>query len=281
MNRIREMVSEMSSKNIPFNELDQSIKALGRSQSALPRFMRALSEGELWFLTPYHPEIEGEAMEVEEGMRSPFVELEDGKGIFVPVFSSAERLDEAILAAKVPPNTYSAAGMESVLVLELLSKMNLRTVLNRNCATGEVELPQNLMSDVADGSAFDAPPMDGPSQQKTLTLIEPADYPTDLLQPIFEFVRQHENFRALWVFHHGEDHRAPGGGLHYQFVVHMDPRDASIYHDFQLVVASTCKDPNEAGSGCVDETDENYLAALWDLVKPFYVAKDQRPPRRV
>lgn len=269
----------MAREHVPFNELDLSIKALGRSGSALPRFMRALGEGNLWFLTTYHPEIEGETLEWRKGMRNPFSELCDAKGNFVPIFSSEERVEEALKAGNVAPKTYSAAAMCSVRLLEVLAKMERRTVLNKSCSTGEVELPLNLMSDVADGSAFKAPPMNGPSQQTTLSMIEPADYPTNLLQPVFEFVRQHANFRAVWVFHHGDGNLTPEGGLRYQFVVHMEPRDAAVYHDFQLVLASTCKHPHEAGSGCVDETDENYLAALWNLVTPFYVAVGHKPPQ--
>lgn len=271
-------MATMKSGNVPTNELDLSIKALGRSQAALPRFMRALGEGELWFLTPYHPEVENETLELEPGMRSPFVELQDGKGGFVPIFSSGERLEEALKAAKVPPKSFAAGSMEAVLLLEVLAKMELRVVLNHGCSTGQVELPQNLMSDVADGSAFEAPPMDGPAQQQTLTMIDPADFPTDLIQPVFEFVRQHGNFRALWVFHHGEGKRTAEGGLRYQFVAHMEPRDAALYHDFQVVLASICKAPHEAASGCVDETDAGYLAALWNQVKPFYVAAGHQPP---
>lgn len=268
----------MTSGRVPSNELDQAIVALGRSQAALPRFMRALGAGKLWFLTPYHPEVEDGEIELEPGMRSPFVELEDAAGAFVPIFSSGERLDEALRTAQAPPGSFAAGSMDAAALLEVLARMELRVVLNRGCSTGQVELPRNLMSDVADGSAFEVPPMDGPAEQQTLTMIDPADFPTDLIQPVFEFVRQHENFRALWIFHHGEGKRTPAGGLRYQFVAHMEPRDAALYHDFQLVLASACKAPHEAASGCVNEGDAAYLAALWKLVKPFYVAVGHQPP---
>jgi len=52
---------------IPMNELDRAIKAMARSQAGFPDFCRALCKGELWALIPFHPEIEGEMLEIKNG----------------------------------------------------------------------------------------------------------------------------------------------------------------------------------------------------------------------
>jgi len=267
----------MAAKKVPENELDRSILALGRSQSALPRFMRALGAGELWFLMVYQPEIEGETLEMKNGMRSPFAQFSDNCGNLVPIFSSRLRAAEALRAGQVKPKTFSAASMEAVLLLEVLATMNLRVVLNKSCKTGEVELPQNMMRDVADGSAFETAPV-GPRTQGPLSMIDPADYPTDLMQPVFELLRRHRNFRAAWIFHHGDENPTTAGGRHYQFIVHMDPGDETVLHDFMLVLASVCTSPDEADCGCLTDDDAVAVVDLWRQVKPFYVAPDHQAP---
>lgn len=269
----------MHPEKSPPNELDLALMALGKSKSALPRFLRELGKGELWFLIPYHPEVIGAEMRIETGMRSPFVELMDAAGPLVPVFSSFERAEEAMKAAQIPTNTYAAASMQASLVLELLAKMKVRGVLNQSCKTGLIVLTPDMMRDVADGSAFLPEECDGEIVTHQLKVIDPADYPTDLLQPVFEILRQHRNFRAAWVLENGTPDEGGAGGRHFQFVIQMEPRDSMIYHDFNLVMASAAHATgHQADSGYVESTDTEYLASLWREVRPFYVAPDHEPP---
>src|SRR5580765_235587 len=114
------------------NELDGAIRALRRSKASLPDFCRAITKGELWFLVPFHPEIEGECMEIKNGSPMPFAMLEDEKGAVVPLFTSDTRLDEALTNGNVPPNKYSAAAMPAIQVLEILGKAGLRAVINKS-----------------------------------------------------------------------------------------------------------------------------------------------------
>jgi hypothetical protein len=270
----------MSPKEVPTNDLDRALMALAKSKSALPSFMRELGKGELWFVTPFHPEIIGETMEIGGGMRSPFSELQDEEGPYVPLFSSFERLEESLELSKVPANTYAAAAMEAVLVLELLGKMNLRARLNQSCKTGSLMMPPDLMRDVADGSAFEPRETESTLKSEVLNIVDPADYPTDLLQPVFEILRQHRHFRAAWVLEHGKpDDNDAAAGRHFQFLIHMEPKDPTIYHDFNLVLANAAlANGHQADSGYVDETDTAYLASLWQQVPPFYTAPDHKPP---
>lgn len=196
----------MNHKKIPTNDLDRALVALMRRTSAMPQFLRELGKGELWFLVPFHPEVIGDKLKLENGMKSPFVELQDAQGRHVPLFSSHLRLAEALRTRKVPKNTYAAASMEAMLLLQVLGSMELTGRINLNCKTGSVYLPPSMMRDVADGSALKpTEPCEEVSQ--TLRIIDPADYPTYLMQPVFEILRQHRNFRAAWVLERGDGGR--------------------------------------------------------------------------
>ena len=268
----------MASGKIPANGLDKAIMALGRSRSATPQLIRALSKAELWFLTDIVPEKDGQTVELRDGRPLPFLRLCNPGGIYVPVFSSRERLDEALASGKIKHEPLSAGVMDAKLMLHALGTLELRTVLNWRCASGEVELPFNLMRDIASGKALQAAKTNLEQRQAELKPIGPADYPTDLLQPVFEILRRHPNYRAAWIFQHVEGTPRAPGGRHYQILVHMEPRDGDIHRDLQLVLATSCADWDEADSGFLPEDNPAYLASVWRTAKPFYVATDHRPP---
>ncbi|MGL4400456.1 MAG: SseB family protein [Luteolibacter sp.] len=270
----------MTPKKIPTNDLDRALMALVKSKSALPQFLRELGKGELWFLTPFHPEIIGGTVELENGMRSPFMELEDAEGPYVPVFSSFERLQESMRACRVPEDSMAAASMAAMQVLDLLGKMELRGMINMACKTGAIYLPPEMMRDVADGSVLEPLEPTGETISRVMRNIDPADYPTDLLQPVFEILRQHRNFRAAWIVEDQQPEGAAAKERHFQFLIHSDPRDAAVYHEFNLVLASAARATGLAAeSGQVDETDTEYLASLWRSAEPFYIAPDHARPK--
>ena len=142
------------SDSIPLNDLDRTIIALRKSKAPLPEFMRNLGEGELWFLIPWHPEVEDTDMELKNGMPLPFSMLQDKEGAVVPLFSSFERAQEAMEKHQIPERTYSIAAMQAMAVLQVLGYAKLRAVVNKGCKTGEVTIGPDLMRDVANGSAF-------------------------------------------------------------------------------------------------------------------------------
>lgn len=255
-----------------WNDLDRAIFALSKSQSELPEVFRRLTQGHLCALVPYHPEIVDEVMEIENGSPFNFVMTQDEEGDAVLLYSSEVRAEEAMQAGDVPPNTYATARMAAREMLEILGAMNLRALLNRGCATGCFTMPPDMMRDLASGMALRPMPLDGKADEQTLKLIDPADYPTDLIQPLFESLRRHAQFRAVWVFRREEP--AAGGGAHYQFLVLMDPRDEAIVHDFNLVLVSACKAPDAVSFGLLDENDHAYTRWLLEQAQPFYRVVD-------
>jgi hypothetical protein len=263
----------------PLNDLDRAIMGACRSHSGKPEFYRQLAEGELWFLLPFHPEVEGEVLELKNGSPLPFAMLEDKQGLLVPLFSSEARLEEGLKKGKVPDRTYSAAAMPAVQLLEILGKAGLRAILNKSCATGQIVIPPDLMRDLADGTAL-TPMTPGPREHGKVKILDPADYPTNLIQPVFELLRRHRNFRAAWIFSTLETEPQPAAGRAYRMLILMEPHDDAMFHNLNITVQSARSQTDDVQLGLADESDVVYIAKLFAQAPPFYIAADygQPPP---
>ena len=255
------------------NELDQAIVAAIRSQAHMPDLFRQLTQGDIWFLVPYHPELAGESMELKPNDPLPFVQLQDAAGALVPVFSSAERADEGMEKGGVPPMQFLPAAMPALDLLGILGRAGLRATLNRSCSTGQLTLPPELLHDLADGSALHGHPIadSGPREQGTVQILDPADYPTDIVQRLFESLRKYPQFRAAWIFGLPEERRA-AEGRRYQVLVLMKPRDEVAYNDFRLVAATKRAEEEDIALGLLDEDDEAAVANLYARAQPFFRA---------
>src|SRR5205809_643279 len=84
---------------------------------------RLLRESELVFLLPYHPEMEGGVMKLQNGGKlPPFVVWSsptDGKRI--PIFSSLDRAQEACKKTGSRENQYNLCEMPGQQLFEILS----------------------------------------------------------------------------------------------------------------------------------------------------------------
>lgn len=257
---------------IPVNDLDRAIIALKRSKAATPEFYRQLAEGELWFLVHYHPEVEGEELELKNGSPIPFAVHQDEKGELVMLFSSEARVDEALKNGEVPPRTFSTGSMPARQILEVIGKAGLRAIINRSCATGAMTIPPDLMRDLADGSALKPSSLDNQERlQGRLKILNPADYPTGLVQAVFEFVRHHQKFRAAWIF---SALTPPAKGRGYQLLFFMEPRDEVLFHDLNMTIQAARGD-DDIGLGLLNDDE---VARISRQAPPFYTARDYRAP---
>ena len=259
---------------IPMNELDRTIMAMQKSQGAFPDFCRAVCEGELWALIPYHPEVEGGQIEIKNGAPFPFILLKEQKGRAVPVFSSAARADEGLARGRIRPKIYSVCAMQSMVLLTILSGTKFGAIINKGCATGSITIWPDLMGDLVSGVAFKANALSrGDQLEQKVDLLNPADYPTDLVQRAFESLRRHKNFRAAWIFGGEKD-----GKRGYHLMILMDPRDEAIFHDFNLTVNANRRPDHKIFLGLLDEQDKAYVGNFFRQAKPFYVAADYPLP---
>ncbi len=262
------------------NDLDQALVAVQRGASAMPQLYRALGEGELFLLIPTRPDLElGDAVELKNGMEFPFVMLQDEEGEIVPIFSSEERAQEGLARGKVAPDTLLIVSMPAIQVMEILGRIGLHAVINKSCTTPQFDLPPDLMQDIANGKVFQPLPLEDDEIEVALDLLDPADYPTTLVQAAFEVIRKHRNFRAAWIFRSPRGEAVAPSGRGYQFLLLMEPRDSVIYHELNLVMAAARDLEDDISHGLVDEADPVYIANLFRQAEPFYVAADFAQPR--
>jgi hypothetical protein len=268
---------------IPANDLDRAIKALTRSPSAMPEFYRALTagdaNGEIWFLMPFHPEFEDQKFCLQEGSPLPFAVMKDEKGEIAMLFSSEERLEEGLERGKVPPRTFLAGSMPAKQALEILGATGLRAVINRSCTTGSIIIGPDMMRDLASGEAL-KPLGLGICEPVTrrLGILDPADYPTFLIQPLFEMMRQHGNFRAAWIFGPPKDAPPSADLPAYYVLTLMEPPDEKLFHDFNIVVQSAKGKRCKVELSLTNPADTEEIAKLFRSAPPFFKAADYQPP---
>ena len=264
---------------IPLNDLDKAIMAFQRSQAAVPELLRHLCAGTLWLLVPFHPEVANQDMQYLEGQPMPFLRIQTSKGVMVAVFTSEARAMEGMKKAKVRPRTYMPAVMSAKDVLGMLGKLNLTMSVNKGCSTGDISLPPQSLIRLAGGAVFNPPPLDDKgSERLRLDKLDPADFPTDLVQAVFEFCRQHSHFRAVWVFTRAIAGQPASAHKPYYILVLMEPRDAALFHDFNLVVKSV-KREYEVNLGLTESNTPECVADLFRQAQPFYLAADYQPPK--
>ena len=263
---------------IPVNDLDRAIMALQKSKAAWPDFYRAILEGELWFPVHYHPEIEeGGGIELQNGSNVPFPVLEDKQGRrYTVLFSSDARYDESAKKCNVSEKEFMAGAMPAKQILEILGKMEIRAQINPSCSTGNVTIPPDLMRDLVSGEALRTHPLhSGKVEKRHSRIVPPSEFPTDLVQPAFELLRKHAEFRAAFVLTDLPDHTPPGGRKKYVFAIIMDPEDEALFHDLNMVIATGCAKKYEFALSVISPEE---IGTFFRAGAPFFRAPDYQPP---
>ena len=154
--------------------------------------------------------------------------------------------------------------------------MNLWAQLNKSCTTPQFIIPPDLMRDIASGVVFkpESTTDRGPAEEVSLKILDPADYPTELVQPVFEVMRKHRQFRADWIFANPTLQAEAVSGRGYQLMILMDPRDDQVFHELNMVIAASQRRDDIVHHGLVDEHDPAYITALFGVAQPFYTATD-------
>lgn len=231
-------------------------------------------QGELCFLPTYHVGIQDEPLVVNKGELFPLALLRDEDGEFTPLFSSEARAEEGMRHGQVPMPTYLTGTLPAKQLLGMLAITPFGAVFNKGCLTGEIAIKAELIRDLASGQVFQPTENDpGRQQTGTVTPLDPADYPTELVQRAFEFMRRHQNFRAAWIWV-VEVAGRPG----YTIGVVMEPPDAGLFHDFNLAVhAGLSRDYGSYLRLLVEQNRDSYAEAI-KMSPPFYTAPDYLPP---
>lgn len=240
-----------------------------------PELFRLLREATLVFLIPYHPEIMGR-ITLKNGDPLPkFAVWKSSDGVRVPVFSSIERANEACKAIGVKDGTFAFAELNGQQLFHLLSCQPNEVVINPACKTGATFFDQNAIRMLADGSILQPIPPGEPQRTGQVQIVDPADYPTDFLQPLFRFLRERTEVKAAWLFREPEP--TPDGKISYIFVLKSDGDPGQVALDFNIVAKSAC--PPDAIFGVTTWDPQNAgLVAATRKFPAFYSAPNYRGP---
>lgn len=259
---------------IPLNELDQAIAAMIRSRVAFPDFCRAVVQGDLCFLRNYQVGIQDEPLVIKKGEIFPLALLEDADGKFTPLFSSEARAEEGMRAGNVPMLTYLPGTLPAKQLLGMLGVTSFGATINKGCVTGEIAIRAELIRDLASGKILQPTEFRPPTKvREPMTPLDPADYPTELVQGAYEFMRKHKSFRAAWIWVIDK-----GGRPGYTIGVVVEPFDAALFHDFNLAVHAGLSRDYGSYLLLLDENNRALYEPDIKLSSPFYTAPDYLPP---
>jgi len=264
--------------NLPpgWNELDRHIWRAQKDKSALLPCFRSLLSAELDVLVPYQNELEGEMVKIENGAPFPFALFDSPAGRHVVGFTSPERADEGVKAGKIPPDTFLSCVVNGRDLCEMVGVMKFALVLNKSCQTGELRINDALLRDLANGEALRASPPDHTADKMTLHQVDPAGYPTDIIQAAFQKMRQHSAFRAAWLLAQHDEKE-----WWYVLMTLINPPDDRLRHELNLVVQlARSKSDLAARTGQLNlEIPENVTGAFRQFPDTFYTAPGFDPAK--
>lgn len=177
----------------PTNKLEEVLVAACTEPSARPEFYQLLLESELFLLTPDTPQQEGRRV-LEADTKVSFVHLQNANGPFLPIFSSQQRLKEAINQIG---QSYGFLALHGKDLFPLLAQHPPTAVLNPGAAYGK-ELTADEIRRIADGSFIRN---EGRVVQKATQVLigQPAKYPTELVAALQKLFAKHASVQAAYL----------------------------------------------------------------------------------
>ena len=257
--------------NQPQNDLERALWSVSRGPEGYPTLFRQLRESMVTFLMPYHPEWVGD-VPIENGTAITFAVWQNADGPQIPIFTSLERA-EAALEAIGGDMKYAVAEMKGEWLFGAIAGQELPAVLNPACGTPHLSLDVRAARKLADGSILRVEK--GPQEQGRLKIVDAADYPTDLLQPVFRFLRGRPEVRAAWLFYRLEQDAPPQRYYVFSLLVQGDAE--AVQNELSVVVRHAVKDGPDFGVTKVDPDDPE-MGKIMAQFPPFYAAPDYRAP---
>jgi len=253
--------------------LEQILAARNFGPQSYPELFRLLRESTLVFLLPYHPELVGSTITLKSGDKLPkFVVWQSSEGRQIPIFTSKRFANEACKKTGARDKQYAFAEMRGKELFDLLALQSDWIVINPACSTNAVFLDIEGVKKLADGSILT--PETGPMKQGTVQLVEPADYPTDFLQPLFVFCRDRPQVKAAWLF---RELPQPGSPTCYVIMLKIVGDTAALERDFRVVAGCACPEDVEYGLILIDPNNTE-LVKVTSTSTPFYAALDYKAP---
>lgn len=252
----------------PQNELERILAARDFGPHFYPRVFRLLRETRLVFLLPCQalPADDGKPMEPGDAVpRFPIWESPE-TGRRIPIFSSTQRANEGCHAAGAPAGTYTLAEMAGKDLFDLLADQPEPIALNPGCDTHVLFFSNSTARELASEPRIE--PASKRRKQTTASIVEPADYPTDFLQPLFLFLCERPEAQAAWLL---REETPPGMPVNYVFVLKVKGDARGLETDFRMVAGAACPKDARYGVAQFDPNNEG-LVQLTAEFTPFFAA---------
>ncbi len=259
----------------PINELERAYQNAHRGLEETVAYYQELRDDVLSFLLPYHPEMEG-VLQVGNGSGLTFVLWKVLGENMVPIFTSPQRVEEALKAAN---KWHERSSMGEMLGKELLHLISLlpdkpKAIINPGCCTGSRIMTPEIIESVLDGSALHLPT---PGEIEMGKLIIPGIYrlPETLLFALGQFFTNHPVVRAAWLF---RDEADPDREKQTHVIGLETTGELSAALATEIVkLAESAGTPQPCRLWLLDAKDE-FLAKLMRDYPTFYKAPDYSGP---
>lgn len=252
----------------PQNELERLLAARDFGPHCYPAVFRLLRESRLVFLLPCHPELTGTEDTVGPGELVPRFPIWESPetGRRIPIFSSAQRAKEGCKAAGAPDGTYALAEMSGRELFDLLACQPEPIALNPGCDIHVLFFSASTARELASKTRIGR--VKGKRKQANATIVDPADYPTDFLEPLFRFLCERPEAQAAWLL---REDTQPGAPVSYVFVLKVTGDAQELETDFRMVAGAACPKDVKYGLAQFDPNNEG-LVKLTAQFTPFFAA---------
>ena len=239
-----------------------------RSPAGRPELFRQLRQSDLFFLIPYQEDLEGETT-ITGGDRLVLISWHGSHGEYVPVFTSERQATWAMKSRREEEEPAYLAQMKGEVFFTIMAtRKDAQVIINPGCPLGEARLIECAIKGLATGSIL-RPVRSVEEATEQMIIMDPADYPTNFIQPLFEFLRGRPEVAAAWIFR--QEPPTPPATVRYRIGLHITGPREQVQQDFVLV-AKAARPPNvEFGVTVLDPTHPD-TARMMRGVRPFYRA---------
>ena len=255
----------------PMNDLERAYAKALRGAEGNPELFRQLRASMLHFLMPYHPEMDGE-IELQNSSSMTFSVWKGDKGEYIPVFTSAERVEAALKAIDAKENAHAVAETNGEVFFRMATNHPYGVVINPACGCGEMYLDRNAVRMLGDGSILE-PFEKKPNLEGTIQVVQPADYPTNFIQPLFQFLRGRKEVRAAWLFQYP---KATDVKQYFVIGLLVTGNPETVKKDLAVVAEAGRTADTGFGMAVLNPKDPK-AANVMAKFPPFYAAPDYRP----
>ena len=255
----------------PSNALERLLQK-AQDPAVHGRMMRALWDTELHTLIAYHPELEG-MMELQNGSPMPqFVQIDDGSGPFIPVFSSEAVVEYAIAKNAKKMGPQSLASMPGEALFQMINQLNCRVVVNPGMKLS-LKLKPEAIAALVSGELRHTRPTHDATKKTTLRPIEYHSLPANLSDSIRRFCDRNRVPIAVYAFVACDPETGKPDMHDLRVILRLRSEDNDFYNDFRLMVGKLATSKFRIITGVILETDKSGLTwlsqqkPLWPVIQ--------------